>query len=401
MGLLIAEDFIGRLALLLRWPALAMTASFALSGCATFSAWLPSSGPSKVQLIEQRSETTDRIPVLDLDDALVRRLAALEKRGRFAESFGEGRVAGHLVGAGDVIEISVWEAPPETLFGAAVADSKLGKSTSRVATFPEQMVAVDGTVNVPFAGAIPAAGKSPQEIEKEIARRLTGKANQPQVLVRVTHNMTANVTVVGEVGSSVRMPLTAKGERLLDALAAAGGARQPVGKTTMQLSRGGKVVTMPMESVIEDPAQNILLQPGDVVTALFQPLSFTALGATNKNEEINFEAQGITLAQAFGRIGGLQDMRADAQGVFIFRFEEPSAFPDGGRELPRTPEGRVPVVYRADLKNPATFLIAQNFPVRNKDVLYVANAPSAELQKFLNILTSSIFTVSTLVNQAR
>jgi len=58
----------------------------------------------------------------------------------------------------------------------------------------------------------------------------------------------------------------------------------------------------------------------------------------------------------------------------------------------------VPVVYRADLKNPATFLVAQNFPVKNKDVLYVSNAPSAELQKFLNILTSSIFSVSSLKN---
>jgi polysaccharide export outer membrane protein len=218
------------------------------------------------------------------------------------------------------------------------------------------------------------------------------------VLVRVTRNATANVTVVGEVGQSVRMPLTAKGERLLDALAAAGGVRQPVGKTTIQLSRAGKVVAMPLEAIIADPAQNIVLQPGDVITANFQPLSFVALGATGKNEEIPFEAQGITLSQALGRIGGLQDARADAQGVFIFRFEDPAVFPDGGKDLPQTPEGKVPVVYRADLKNPVTFLIAQNFPVKNKDVLYVSNAPSTELQKFLNILISSIFSLNSLVN---
>jgi len=62
--------------------------------------------------------------------------------------------------------------------------------------------------------------------------------------------------------------------------------------------------------------------------------------------------------------------------------------------LPRTPDGRVPVIYRADLKDPATFLIAQNFPVRDKDVIYISNAGSADLFKFLNVLTSSVFTIS-------
>jgi polysaccharide export outer membrane protein len=218
------------------------------------------------------------------------------------------------------------------------------------------------------------------------------------VLVRVIRNATQNVTVVGEVAQSVRMPLTAKGERLLDAIAAAGGVRQPVGKMTLQVSRGGKVVAMPLERVIQDPKQNVYLQPGDVVTALFQPLSFTALGATGKNEEIPFEATGITLAQALGRMAGLRDAQADAGGVFIFRFEEPSVVNPEGRPLPQTPEGKVPVVYRVDLKEPRAFLVAQNFPMKDKDVVYVANAPAAELQKFLNILTSSIFSVSSLVN---
>ena len=46
------------------------------------------------------------------------------------------------------------------------------------------------------------------------------------------------------------------------------------------------------------------------------------LGAVTKNEELSFEAQGISLTQALGRIGGLIDKRADASGVFIFRFED-------------------------------------------------------------------------------
>jgi polysaccharide export outer membrane protein len=56
------------------------------------------------------------------------------------------------------------------------------------------------------------------------------------------------------------------------------------------------------------------LHPDDVVTALYQPYSFTALGAVGRNAEIDFEGTGLTLTQALGRIGGLRDDRADIKG---------------------------------------------------------------------------------------
>lgn len=368
-----------------------------LSGCATFPAWLPSSGPSVAQVVEQ-DKIDSPIPVVDVNDAVARRVLAAQRADSFAESLSAKAPPGYLVGAGDVLEVSVWESPPAVLFGTAVVDPSVGLTTARQTTFPEQIVNADGVINVPFAGTVPVAGKTPQQIEADLVQRLNGKANQPQVLVRVIRNATSNVTVVGEVAASTRMPLTAKGERLLDAIAAAGGVRQPVDKITIQLSRNGKVMAMPLDSVIRDPKQNVYLQPGDVVTALFQPLSFTALGATGKNEEVNFEAQGITLAQALGRMAGVRDAQADARGVFIFRFEEPGIVKSDGKPLPQTPEGKVPVVYRVDLKDPRAFLVAQNFPMKNKDVVYVADAPAAELQKFLSILTSSLFSVNSLVN---
>ena len=167
--------------------------------------------------------------------------------------------------------------------------------------------------------------------------------------------------------------------------------RQPVNKMSVQITRGDRVVTVPLETVIQDPHQNIPLRPGDVITALHQSLSMSVLGATGKNEEMSFEAQGITLAQALGRFGGVQDNRADAAGVFIFRFEDPAVFGPHQQPLPVNEDGRVPVVYRVDLKNPSTYFVAQSFPMRNRDVVYVANASSAELQKFLNVLVSLVY----------
>lgn len=371
----------------------------AIGGCASYPSWLPSSGPGEEQVKE--SVSTPAIPgmqIVEVNDAVTRKLLASQKTALFSEILANPSKANYVIGAGDVIEVSIWEAPPASLFGGAALEPRSGPATTRVNTFPEQMVNSDGDINIPFAGQIAVNGKSPQQIEAEIVRRLKGKANQPQVLVRVIRNNTATVTVVGEVATSTRMPLTARGERLLDALAAAGGVRQPVNKMTLQVTRDNQVVALPLETIIRDPRQNIMLRAGDVITSLHQPLSFTVLGATGKNEELNFEAQGITLAQALARAGGLQDHRADAQGVFIFRFESPAALDIKDKDLVTTPEGKVPVIYRVDLKNPATFFVAQSFPIRNKDVMYVSNAPAAELQKFLNIIGSVVYPVISIQN---
>jgi polysaccharide export outer membrane protein len=381
--------------------------SLILSGCATFPGWLPAAGPSAAQVIEQPQAELP-IAVVDVDEAVARRLLAAQRADSFAAALTEPAPPGFVVGAGDVLEVSVWEAPPAVLFGAAVVDARAGMAVARQTTFPEQIVNAEGVINVPFAGVVPVVGRTPQQIEAEVVRRLSGRANQPQVLVRVIRNVSANVTVVGEVGQALRMPLTARGERVLDAVAAASGVRQPVGRVTLQLTRAGRVLAMPLDSVIQDPRHNVHLQPGDVLTALFQPLSFVALGAAGRNEEIAFEARGITLAQALGRMAGLRDAQADARGVFIFRFEAPGVLPSppaplpGGegsaRPWPQTPEGRVPVVYRLDLRDPRAFLVAQSFPMNDRDVVFVANAPAAELQKFLNILATSVFMVTNLVN---
>jgi polysaccharide biosynthesis/export protein len=221
------------------------------------------------------------------------------------------------------------------------------------------------------------------------------------VFVRVAQNVSSTATVVGEVSNNVRVPLTAGGERLLDALAAAGGVRQPISKVSLQVTRGTQFRTLPLDVIIRDPRQNIALRPGDVVTALYQPLSFTALGATGKQDEVPFEAQGISLAQALGRIGGLLDSRSDPKGVFIFRFEPSESLQWPRQPVATTPDGMVPVVYRMDLSDPRSFFAMQSFPMQHRDIVYVSNAPIAELQKFLNVVFSITYPVLNAVNVLR
>ena len=369
----------------------ALVSAIVLSGCAAF----PTSGPSKstIETYNDKKEIDSKILIVDLNQKIVNQLQKKDLKVSFSESLGTLNGRTQTVGKGDIIEISIWEAPPATLFSSSNTASGSISSSSGRTVLPEQMVNSAGTISVPFAGQIPADGQSLREIEAEIIKRLKGKANQAQVIARVIRNASSNVTVIGDVASTVRMPLTANGEKLLDAIAAAGGPKQPPSKITIQVTRGENVYSLPLETILRDSAQNINLLPGDLVTVLFQPKSFTALGATNKNEEVGFETQGISLAQALARTGGLNDNRADAQGVFIFRFEDKAAvdWPTAPKEV--TADGKVAVVYRVDLKDPASFFNAQNFKIENKDILYVSNAPITETQKFLNVLFSVTYPI--------
>lgn len=377
-----------------------------LGGCADLPNWLPSGGPRTGHILPDegtaRAVPAPRVAVIELTDSVARQVSARRRSALFSDVVGMPTQGGqYAVGPGDVIEISLWEAPPAALFGSAPLDPRAGPATSRAVSFPEQTVNALGNISIPFAGQISVKGRNPAQIEAEIVRRLAGKANQPQAIVRVARHHSSSVTLVGEFTNNLRMPLSAGSERVLDALAAAGGVKQPVARMTLQLTRGNQVRALPLDTIIQDPRQNIVLQPGDILTSLSQPLSFTVLGAAGKNEEINFEAKGISLAQALGRAGGLQDVRADAKGVFIFRYETPDAFDGADAPAGMTADGKVPVVYRADLREPATLFVAQNFTIQNGDVLYVSNAPAADLQKFLNIVLSVAYPVLNVINIAR
>ena len=353
-----------------------------LSGCAA----MPNSGAGRSQVLKAESSMNlEGVVVVTVNDKLARKLSAGKSCTPFAEVFGSSAPPRYIIGPGDAIEVSVWETPPNILFGGIALDSKTGALTTRAESLPAQLVMDDGKITMPFAGQIKVAGRSVREIEKDIVARLQGKANNPQVVVRVTGNPTSQVSIIGDVAKSANMPLTPKGERLLDALAAVGGVTQPVTKVSLQLSRTGVTASMPLDSIIRDPKQNIPLLPGDVLTALFQPWTFSVLGATGKNEEIPFEARGISLAQALARSGGLNDARADPSGIFVFRFEDAKLL-NADVPVPHAANGTIPVVYQVDFDDPTSFFATQNFPMQDKDVIYVANASAAELEKFLRMI---------------
>lgn len=369
-----------------------------LQGC---NGYFASAGASRSQVTDvANSETSSLIQVVPVTPGIARQVMLAERSIKFP-AISNQAAPENLIGPGDTLDIIVWEAPPAILFRNSSSSSFLGTVTptgTSTTSLPPQMVSKQGDIVFPFVGKIQVSGKTPTQIENFVVEKLKGKANQPQVIVRIANNLSSTVTVVGEVKQSTRMPLTPKGERILDAIALAGGVSQPVNKMTVQVARNGRIQSLPLETVIRDPKQNIVLQPNDVVTVYYQPLSFTVLGATGRNDELTFEATGITLSQAMGRVGGLKDFQADSKAVFIFRLEEPNAPAVQPNGLV-TEDNKVPVVYQFDMNDPSTFFLAQNFPMKNRDVMYVSSAASVELMKFLAVLTSILSPAASINNQ--
>ncbi|MEZ5817636.1 MAG: polysaccharide biosynthesis/export family protein [Hyphomicrobiaceae bacterium] len=331
-------------------------------------------------------------------------LVANWNRPSFAAVYGDYRgPKTQRVGVGDTVQINIWETGSGGLFATPAIDRV--SAGARTSTIPDQVVARDGTINVPFAGRIRVAGKTPEQIEAQIVKRLSGKTADPQAMVSLTRNISHSATVTGDVTTGARVPLNPNGDRLLDVIASAGGIRAPVHEAFITVSRNGQSLSVPMQAILANTRENIYVQPGDVVTVYRAPQSFTAFGATGRNAVINFEANGITLEEAIGKAGGLLDERTDPRGVFVLRYESAQLV----RKYPKVPArfldaNVVPVAYRLDMRDPTALFRARRFPMRDKDILYVSTAPLNEIEKVARVISligSPVLTATAISRNAR
>ena len=363
-----------------------LAAILASAGCSS----LPTTGPTAEQVLSNGDNSVERrYVVTDLDERAIAILARLPGPS-FRARFGDYRPAPESrIGVGDEVRVMIWEAAAGGLFSGAGPTLDRFGTGARSAVIPDQVVARDGAITVPYAGRVKVAGLSPPDVERVVLERLTGKAIEPQVLVTVARNITNSVTVTGEVTNGARIPLSAKGDRVMDAIAAAGGVRGAVHESFVRLTRGNNTITVPMETILATPQENVFLRGGDIVTVVREPQTYTAFGAVGQNTVVPFGRISLSLEEAIAKAGGLLDTKSDPDGVFLLRFEPPStvAALQPGRPIdPR--EHMIPVVYRLTLRDAKSYFIARSFKMRDKDTIYVSNASAAELQKFLSLVAT-------------
>jgi polysaccharide export outer membrane protein len=301
-----------------------------------------------------------------------------------------------VAGVGDVLNISIFEAAPGGLFTPATA---AGARPGNFVDLPAQAIDQKGSIYVPYAGEIPAAARTLPDIQQAIVARLRNRAIEPQVVVSLNQQHSSVVSVLGDVNTPGVLALNSVGERLLALIARAGGPKFEAIESYVTLQRDGKQVRVLLSRIVHDPRENIFIRPNDVIFITHEAPTFTALGALNQNvfgfnSEITFDVETLTLSQAIGKAGGLNDQQSDPGEVFVYRYEDRNLLQKMGVDTKRFSYERVPTIYHVNLRDPSGMLLAAGFQMRSKDVMYVANARVVDYYKLLNLINNTANAVS-------
>jgi polysaccharide biosynthesis/export protein len=311
------------------------------------------------------------------------------KAPRIAQVFPErGSPAEIRFGIGDVVSVTIFEAAAGGLFIPLEAGVRPGNYI----TLPNQSVDNSGNITVPYAGAIRAKGRTVVEVQEAIVNVLQNRALDPQAVVAVVDQRASSISVLGEVGAPSRFPVNANGERLLDVIARAGGPRNPGYDTWVMLERDKRLANAPFAALVNQPANNVWVRPQDTVYVYTQPVTFTAFGASGQQGHIPFAAWRLSLAEAMGKIGGLNDNLADPASVFLYRGEPREVAELMGVDCSRFSGPIIPIIYNLNLRDPSGYFLASTFEMRDKDVIYTSNATAVESTKFLTYVRLVIAT---------
>jgi len=172
-----------------------------------------------------------------------------------------------------------------------------------------------------------------------------------------------------------RFDLSLQNERLLDAIALAGGADYSSEDTVVRFTRGTRTVEERLARIRSGAGDDLVLVPGDRIELIKRPRSFLVMGASTRVSQVSFETGDLSLAEAVARAGGPTDSVADPSAVFLFRYDPAAAG-----------KGEQPVIYRLNMMQPVNYFLSQRFAVRDKDVIYIANAAANRPAKFVSII---------------
>jgi polysaccharide export outer membrane protein len=373
-----------------RGAVIGSVAALMLAGCAG----LPTSGPTGIAIKRGAVAKSGEFPFTLVE---VNSPADIpSEAGLPVASLAEVKQPTDLLGPGDVLTITIYEAGV-ALFGnsalrpAGPAGTGFDPS-SKAERLPAVRIDDSGYIQVPFVGRLRAAGRTTAELREMIEDGLRGMSQDPQVMVSIQESITNSVIVAGEVAKPGRLVLSTNRESLIDAIALAGGYRGAAKDAVARVQRGNDTFEVRLSDLLDMPQDDIQVAPGDRITLVSRPRSFSVLGAPNRTEEITFPRSPLSLVQAVALAGGANPNQGDAGAVFLFRYVQG---PDGAQQ---------PTVYHFNMMKPGAYLLAQQFQIEDRDLLYIGNARANQLTKSVQLLSQlfvPITTVTTIDAQRR
>ena len=273
----------------------------------------------------------------------------------------------YKIGVGDVLSIVVWDHPELTApFGSFNNVQDQGN-----------VVREDGTIFYPFVGQLEVAGRTARAVQEELSVKLADYIESPQLDVRVVNYRSQRFFVTGFVSNPGTYPVTDVPVRVVEALGIAGGLLPDADLFDVTLSRGDESFNIPLYDVLYEGnlAGNALLQHGDVLhVAPNEIRRVFVMGEVQNPVTLPMTNRSLTLTQALGEAGGVQEARADGRGVYVIRKSEFEGVID---------------VYQLDVSEAWAFALGDEFLLQPRDVVYVSAAPISRWNRWVsNVLPS-------------
>ena len=295
----------------------------------------------------------------------------------------------YLIGKGDVLSVTVWD-HPELVAPMMAALSQGTVPAASSGTTPGFVVDHDGMVQFPYVGLIKLAGLTEAQARNALEGQLGRYFKKPKLTLRVQAYRSQRVYLSGEVKTQGIQAINDIPMTLAEALNRAEGLLPTGDASHVEISRAGKNYSVNLPQLVRkgmDPAA-IMLASGDAVRVFPRDDSkIFVLGEVSHPVTLTLRDGQLTLAEALGEAGGLNPLTSDGRQVYVMR----SAATDAEQSR----------VYHLDARSPVAFIMAENFQLQAKDVVYVDAAPLALWSRVVSLIIPSAQSVTGAVQAGK